>query len=431
MAKEAKRTERKRGTVITTKSGLWQGVVTLPDGRRKRLPPFPKGTSRAMAEEKTAHWTEKRHELDAPKRDPRALKPSESNDPWVKTWLADRVKRGHTNTSNEATSYRKYIAPALKDKPVKDWTADDMAGLCEALDGKVQAGKISWKTAANIWGVATSMCDDACSAKTQALKVRARDDNPAKGVRGPDVGAKKLKQFLYPSEVSTFLACADVPLLWRRTVAIAVYAYLRDGELRALSWADVDLKHRTIHVHQARDATGAINATKGMQDRRFGIEPALLPLLRAMHKEAGGAGLVLPVYPVADHTARSLRAWLKRAKVERPALHEQSATRKAITFHDCRATGLTWMAVRGDDPLKIRQRAGHQDLATTQGYIRLAESVGEGFGQPFPDLPKALLSPPPGNTGQSHGGLSSGNDVEAPGIEPGSARRPISFRSRA
>lgn len=50
---------------------------------------------------------------------------------------------------------------------------------------------------------------------------------------------------------------------------------------------------------------------------------------------------------------------------------------KWITFHDLRATGITWMAVRGDDPLKIKQRAGHASLSTTEGYIRLAEELRE------------------------------------------------------
>ena len=48
------------------------------------------------------------------------------------------------------------------------------------------------------------------------------------------------------------------------------------------------------------------------------------------------------------------------------------------------------MAVRGDDPLKIVQRAGHADFATTQLYVRAAESVRAGFGEVFPPLPEAL-----------------------------------------
>lgn len=64
---------------------------------------------------------------------------------------------------------------------------------------------------------------------------------------------------------------------------------------------------------------------------------------------------------------------------------------KPIRFHDLRATGLTWMAVRGDEPLRIMQRAGHSSFATTQIYIREAESHGHSFGQPFPTLPATLL----------------------------------------
>ena len=33
-------------------------------------------------------------------------------------------------------------------------------------------------------------------------------------------------------------------------------------------------------------------------------------------------------------------------------------TGKRLPVHDLRGTGLTWRAIRGDDPLKIQQRAG-------------------------------------------------------------------------
>ena len=38
------------------------------------------------------------------------------------------------------------------------------------------------------------------------------------------------------------------------------------------------------------------------------------------------------------------------------------------------------MAIRGDDPLKIKQRAGHAAFTTTEGYVRQAEAVRSGFG---------------------------------------------------
>ena len=39
----------------------------------------------------------------------------------------------------------------------------------------------------------------------------------------------------------------------------------------------------------------------------------------------------------------------------------------------------------------MMQRAGHRNFATTQGYIREAEAVRDGFGDVFPALPGALL----------------------------------------
>ncbi len=49
------------------------------------------------------------------------------------------------------------------------------------------------------------------------------------------------------------------------------------------------------------------------------------------------------------------------------------------------------MAVSGEDPLRIKQRAGHRSFSTTEGYIREAENLRVGFGEPFPTLPAELV----------------------------------------
>jgi len=85
--------------------------------------------------------------------------------------------------------------------------------------------------------------------------------------------------------------------------------------------------------------------------------------------------------------AEGLRNFLGLADVKRAELHETTRTRKAMTWHDLRATGLTWLAIRGDDPLKIKQRAGHAAFSTTEGYVRQAEAVRADFGEVFPPLP--------------------------------------------
>jgi Phage integrase family len=91
--------------------------------------------------------------------------------------------------------------------------------------------------------------------------------------------------------------------------------------------------------------------------------------------------------------ARNLRRWLWKAGVRRPELHVATPTRKAITWHDLRATGATWMAIRNDAPLSIKRVLGHRTFATTEIYIREADAIREGFGEVFPTLPAALLDP--------------------------------------
>ena len=54
--------------------------------------------------------------------------------------------------------------------------------------------------------------------------------------------------------------------------------------------------------------------------------------------------------------AADLRKHLEATHVTRAALFRNDASCKRLRFHDLRGTGLTWMAIRGDDVLKIRRR---------------------------------------------------------------------------
>ena len=99
----------------------------------------------------------------------------------------------------------------------------------------------------------------------------------------------------------------------------------------------------------------------------------------------------------------SLKRYLELVGAKRADLHTTDATRKAITFHDLRATGITWAAARGDEPLRIMQRAGHASFDTTRIYLREAENLAAGFGTVFPALPEALLSKPTSARGVREG----------------------------
>lgn len=120
-------------------------------------------------------------------------------------------------------------------------------------------------------GLVSKAFDDAARSKT--LEVRVRKDNPAQGVRPPDESAERGKQFLYPSELLKLMACERVPIRWRILIAVQIYLYCRAGELEALHVEDVDLEHRTIHIHRAVDRDhDDIKETKTNNPRCISIE---------------------------------------------------------------------------------------------------------------------------------------------------------------
>jgi hypothetical protein len=81
------------------------------------------------------------------------------------------------------------------------------------------------------------------------------------------------------------------------------------------------------------------------------------------------------------------------------------------------------MAIRGDEPLKIKQRAGHRSFSTTEGYIREAEQVGAAIVAVFPALPASIYSAGPWILLGSSASQVLGKRVEAPGIELGRATK--------
>jgi integrase len=409
----------------------YRGKVRLADGSRERIDIdephcFDEKAARAFVREIQAQ-EDVHGRLLARKRGTPPPATSETVREWHKRWVASRVAKGNTSTRDDKSRYETHADSLIGDKPMALVTRSDVEGIVEALDAKVRANALSWHTAWNVWAVVAKMFRDASMAKQRDLRVR--DDNPCERVAPPDRGVRRAKQFLYPSELLALMDCAAIALEWRRLIALAVYLFPRAGELEALEWEDVDIQRGIIHIHRGTDRErGGSKGTKTGIARRFAIEPTILPILQAMHTEGGGTGRVVPKMPRMRDLAEGLRNFLGLAGVKRAELHQSTRTRKAMTWHDLRATGLTWLAIRGDDPLKIKQRAGHSAFSTTEGYVRQAEAVRSGFGDVFPPL--AMLVDPPKDTERSNQrskwlphqswrrGIYSRNPAERAGFEP-------------
>jgi len=341
-----------------------------------------------MAEDKTAAKAEQAAKMPAPQPTPAAVgdKDETPGGKWFAAWLADRVARGHSTTRNDSGHWRTYLQPILGSGLPTTWQREHFRKIAASLDAKIQADELSWKTARNIWATATKMANDAAESKSN--KIRCRADDPAQGVKGPDKGDEIGKQFLYPAEFLKFVEHPDVPKLWKRLVTVAIYSYLRDGELRALECRDVDLEHGVIRITKAWNRNlKCVTSPKGGRDREVPIEPTLAPLLRELVAERR-EGRLLDM-PSGSNAARALVTWLKKAGVDRHELHHESPTTRPIRFHDMRGTGITWRAVRNDPKFELQIDAGHAQFSTTEKYMHLASARRRGFGAVFPELPES------------------------------------------
>lgn len=382
---------------------IYRARIRTPDGKRPWVdlaPGITEAKARELAVEMQRLVTEHGLLPQAP-----AAPASETFETYAGRWNKHRVEKGQRTAKTELGTLAGHVFPALGALPIEKITRAHIEAWVEAIDERVRDGAFTAKTAINVWTLLRKLFADACRSKVRALRVLTA--NPCADVAGPDRGVKKAKTYLYPSESAALLACERVPLRWRRLFALATYSYVRAGELEALEWEDVDLAHGLIHVHRAADPqTGEVHTPKTAAGiRAVPIEAALRPLLVAMHREADGKGRVVAVMPPREDGAAYLRTCLGYAGVTRAALFANDATRKHMTFHDLRSSGITWCAVRGDEPVKIQRRAGHSDFTTTLGYIREAENVRADFGTPFPPLPVSLLGggfgPPMDNAGLS------------------------------
>lgn len=304
---------------------------------------------------------------------------------YANRWLAARRARTAKDNASHLTHH---ILPVLGDRSILRLTSSDGDELVASLDKKIAAGLLSDKTARNVWGTCGRMLRDAAHAKP-ATGLRCLDVNPFRDVMPPERShVKKAKQFLYPSELLTLMACERVPARWKRNVAIAVYLGPRDGEQRALRWPSVDLDHTVVNLCETTTEGKSRDGTKTGAARVVPIPPALLPLLRAMHEAAGGKGLVCTGIASQRAMARGLRTWLRVAGVTREALFKSSSVNLNIRWHDLRATCGTWLAVEGRPATEIRDILGHTQTSMTDRYMRDATAVrGGAFGQVFPALP--------------------------------------------
>lgn len=175
------------------------------------------------------------------------------------------------------TFFRCHILPLLGDKIIDKITYDDCQSAVITWHKKLQQFY-------TIKGYASRVFK-------YARKNKWVSENPFDDVDMPKKHAKKKKesdQFYTKNELNAFLAWAHENLSTSDITAFRVLSFtgLRKGELRALTWSDIDLKSMSIDINKAVKGSEKIGPTKNDASTRvIGIDEETTAILKRWRLE--------------------------------------------------------------------------------------------------------------------------------------------------
>jgi integrase len=170
--------------------------------------------------------------------------------------------------------------------------------------------------------------------------------------------------FLTFEELSRVLEVTKGERQWLALLLVGADAGLRQGEMVALEWGDVDLVSGTITVRRS-SWRGIIGSPKSGCDRKLPMTTRLRAALKA-HRHLRSDRVF------CREDGSPLTAGAIQCAVWRIAKRSGLRT---IGTHVLRHTFCSHLAMRGAAPKAIQELAGHSTLAMTLRYMHLAPSA--------------------------------------------------------
>ena len=363
------RVDRKRGP-------QWYAKYRLPDGRQVQKHIGPAWTDRGRPA--AGYYTKRtadaalREILDQARRGtlPGMVRTgatvNEACDEYLRWIEVDRGRKLST-VGDYRSTLAIHVRPTFGDFTLEDVATADIDQWIGALRADGKLSDRSMQKAVTIFhGV-----------MERARKHHGLPVNPVAGVDRPRPATRLEIDVLSPSEVMRLVAAAesqeDAALF-----ATAAFTGLRQGELIALRWQDVDFSAATIRVTRAY-THGQLTTPKSNKSRAVPLASEVAARLRALNdarRTDVPSALVFPG-PTGDfQVARLLQRRYLRAL--------ESAGLRRLRFHDLRHTFGTRM-VGHVDLLELREMMGHGSITTTERYLHykprneLAAKVAAAF----------------------------------------------------
>ena len=283
----AKKRANGEGNIRKRKDGRWEGRYTAGYDEKtgKRLIKNVLGKTQAEVKEKLAKAVAEAESVDVRRADEYTL------GTWLQTWYELYAKPQLRFSTAEY--YRRgielHITPRIGDIPLKKLTGRDLQWLYKDLQEhgrlrEAQKGKQPGLSDSTIRGIHTMLHN----ALDRAVKERLIVRNPADDCIPPKIPKHEMR-ILPPEQIKSYLTAADqrglLPMFY-----LELISGLRNGELVALQWSDLDIENKTISVSKqaGRNNAGEPDITRPKTEnsiRKISIPQDAVDLLVAEHQK--------------------------------------------------------------------------------------------------------------------------------------------------
>lgn len=283
-------------------------------------------------------------------------------DAWA-LWLAyrsagPRPLRASTRADYESI-YRTHLGPAFASLPLSTLDGTAVARFTIGLT----ASGVSPKRLSNIL-VPLRAC------LRWHHRMGARDRDPTAWFDPPARAAQE-RRILEPAQIESLLS--ELPPTHRPMIAFAAYTGVRAGELRALTWADIDLDARTARVDKTYYRDQLQRSTKSGYDRLIPIPPHVIEILADWNNRCppSPANLCFP-----GPKGRPLDLDTFRARVFKPALL-RAGLPPDIRIHDLRHTSASLYLKSGATLREVMEIHGWRQIQTALRYLHTGDTLGD------------------------------------------------------
>lgn len=203
---------------------------------------------------------------------------------------------------------------------------------------------------------------------TMAMDEGLISRNPASGIT---VKVPEAQQLVFNrTEIDTLLLEAhNCSHPFYNHWVLAILTGMRNGELFALTWNDIDFENKVISVTKAWTIKDGLGPTKSTRNRYIPISGELESFLKGLKSKSVGPN---------KNVLEQHKEWVQgnQAKVLKDFCRKIGIT--PIKFHDLRATFITQLLIRGVSLAKVMKIVGHSTIKTTMRYLRLVAQDTQG-----------------------------------------------------